>query len=160
MNIDKVEEAKGVIKNNIYLTLGTVNEDLSGWVTPLFFACDDDYNFFWISPKDSLHSKNNLRNKNSTIVIFDSRAPKWTGKGVWVRVSVEEIMNPADIRIGLKYIFDRLEEPVWSLEKVRGKASYRVYKATPEKFWITSDKKVNGETVDARAEIDKIKMKQ
>lgn len=151
---DKVNKAKNIIKNNIYLTLGTVNKDEGGWVTPLFYAYDEKYDFYWISPKDSVHVKNNERNKNSTIVIFDSHAPKWTGVAVWVKVVVEELNNPQDIKKGLKYIFSRLKEPVWLSEKVTGKATYRVYKAVPNKFWITDDVEINGETVDSRREID------
>jgi len=152
--MNKLVEAKNIIKNNIYLTLGTVNKEGDGWVTPLFFAYDKKYNFYWISPKGSVHAKNSSRNPNSTIVIYDSQTPKWTGIAVWVRVTVEKLKIKTEIQDGLKCIFDRLKEPVWPLEKVTGKAIYRAYRAIPNKFWITDDVKINGETVDARTEIN------
>jgi nitroimidazol reductase NimA-like FMN-containing flavoprotein (pyridoxamine 5'-phosphate oxidase superfamily) len=65
-------QAKAIIKNNIYLTLATATKDGKPWISPLFFAYDNDFNLYWVSSKNSLHSKLIRSNPRVAIVIFDS----------------------------------------------------------------------------------------
>lgn len=47
------------LKTQSTMALGTVGlSDGRPQVTALFFACDDDFNLYWISDPDSRHSKN------------------------------------------------------------------------------------------------------
>lgn len=75
-NLNK--KAKQIIKESLYFVLGTVGQDNKPWVTPLFYCFDEELNFYWISPKDSLHSKNIEENGEVSLVIFNSQAPIWT----------------------------------------------------------------------------------
>lgn len=146
-------QAKKILNEVIYLTLGTVGEDNVPWVSPLFYAVDEKYNFYWISPKDSWHAKNNKFNKNASWVVFDTNAPKWEGQGVYFVGKCEEMANSDEVKMGLEYIFKRLEEKIPVPEDFLGENQYRVYRGTYDKAWITHDKTENGKTVDARAEI-------
>jgi uncharacterized protein YhbP (UPF0306 family) len=73
--------AKDIIKNNIYLSLATsVGKDV--WIAPLFYCADDEYNFYYISQMESVHTKHALKNPNVAFAIFDSHLPEGEGNGV------------------------------------------------------------------------------
>jgi len=130
--------ARNIIKENIYL---------------MFFAYDDSYNFYWVSPQNCRHSDNIRKNHQISWIIFDTHAPKWTGMAVYLEGSAAELTDPEDIALGLKLIWTRLEEPVPSVSDYLGNQPYRVYKAIVDHAWINLDKTENGKTIDARAEI-------
>ena len=75
-----IKLAKDIIKNNIYLTLGTSDGD--PWIAPLFYCVSENYNFYFISQLDSLHTKQMLKNQKVAFSIFDSHAEEGKGQGV------------------------------------------------------------------------------
>lgn len=75
-----VKLAKDIVKNNIYLTLGTSDGD--PWVAPLFYCVNENYNFYFISQLDSLHTKQMLKNPKVAFSIFDSHAEEGKGTGI------------------------------------------------------------------------------
>jgi len=154
MNENLVVEAKKILKSEIYTTVSSAGEDNVPWVTPLYFAVNDNYVFYWVSPKDSWHAKNIKHNSKLSWVCFDSHAPKWTGMGVYFTGKCEELTEEAEIKLGLTLIFNRLEEKVPEAEEYLGNNTYRVYKAVSDRVWITNDKTVDGKTVDGRSEIE------
>ena len=132
--------AKEIIKKNIYLTLGTYDDE--PWVSPLFYCLSDDFNFYFISQLDSLHTKHMLKNPKVAFAIFDSHAEEGQGKGVQaigeVRMITEseletEINNYHTTFIEIKPEF------------LKGDASYRLFKLTPSEVWVT----------DPEAKVDK-----
>lgn len=149
-----IEKAKKIVERNGYLTLGTTNEDNSPWVSPLYYAYDNRLHFYWVSPKNSQHSKNISKLQIASMVLFDSHASKWTGVGLYLTVACQELNNPEEAMIGLRLEFDRLRDPMPSVEDFLGDSEYRVYKAVPTKAWITSDIEVEGKMVDGRKEIN------
>src|ERR687896_168645 len=50
--------ARSVIDANRYMALGTADEKGHPWVTPVWFASEDDRNFHWVSSPDAKHSRN------------------------------------------------------------------------------------------------------
>ena len=148
------KKAEEVLNNIIYVTLGTSDLDNNPWTTPLFVAFDKELNFYWVSPKDSRHSQNIQVNKNVSFVCFDSTVPKWTGVGIYFTAEAEEISDTAEMKKGIDLVFTRLEEVTPIIENYQGEKAYRVYRATPKQIWITSDKDVNGESIDMREELD------
>lgn len=153
---DLVEKAKNIIKENIYATIGTCGENNLPWVSPLFVSYDDKFNFYWLSPKNSWHSKNLQENKNCSLVIFDSRSPKWTGIGIYMLGIVAELSEKKEIERGLKLEYERLEEVTPNYKNYVGENEYRVYKFVPTKIWVTNDiKDEDGNTTDHRVELKK-----
>ena len=156
MESELVKTAKKIIEENIYFTLGTSSKNNRPWVTPLFYSFDENLNLYWLSPKSSLHSKNIKGNSETSVVLFDSRAPKWTGLGVYMSGNTFEIEDKDEVEKGLRLENERLEEPIPSYEGFIGDNEYRVYKFVPSKIWITHDiKDEKGNTIDHRAEIKK-----
>lgn len=47
--------ARGIIESNAYMTLGTADEAGLPWVTPVYFACADYEDFYWVSSPEAKH---------------------------------------------------------------------------------------------------------
>lgn len=149
-----IQQAKNILEDNIYLTLGTSGANQAPWVTPLFYSHDEALHFYWVSPKSSVHSVNILTNSRISLVVFNSQASKWTGIGVYMSGTVRELSKIQEIEYGLKLIFTRLQEQIPPAEDFSGKSEYRVYQASIEKVWITDDiVDDNGKTVDHRTQL-------
>jgi nitroimidazol reductase NimA-like FMN-containing flavoprotein (pyridoxamine 5'-phosphate oxidase superfamily) len=41
--------ARAIIDANLYMTLGTADEEGQPWVTPVFYATGDYTEFYWVS---------------------------------------------------------------------------------------------------------------
>ena len=135
-----VKLAKDIIKNNIYLTLGTSDGD--PWVAPLFYCVSSDYGFYFISQLDSLHTKQMLINPKVAFSIFDSHAEEGKGTGIQAVGNIhmideneleDEINNYHTTFIDIK------------LDFLKGDAPYRLFKLTPSEVWVT----------DPEAKVDK-----
>ena len=135
-----VKLAKDIIRNNIYLTLGTA--DGNPWVAPLFYCVNDSYNFYFISQLDSLHTKQMLKNQKVAFSIFDSHAEEGKGQGVQAMGNIHMITE------------DELETEISNYhttfieikpEFLKGDAPYRLFKLTPSEVWVT----------DPEAKVDK-----
>ena len=144
-NEELVKLAKDIIKNNIYLTLGTADGD--PWVAPLFYCVTEKYNFYFISQLDSLHTKQMLKNPKVAFSIFDSHAEEGQGKGVQAMGDVHMITE------------DELETEINNYhttfieikpEFLKGDAPYRLFKLSPSEVWITDPEA----KVDKRVKID------
>lgn len=154
MSKKHIREAVSILKNNIYITIATSSLDSRPWASPLFTAYDKDLRFYWMSPKDSLHSKNIEENENISIVCFDSNAPKWEGIGVYMNAKAYKVTNAKEILHGVKLIYTRLAEPVPALKKFKGIFAYRLYCAKPSNISISVTDTKNGEEIDSRKELD------
>jgi nitroimidazol reductase NimA-like FMN-containing flavoprotein (pyridoxamine 5'-phosphate oxidase superfamily) len=57
---------------NLYLVLGTADEDGQPWVSPLFFAQLGPNRLCWVSSPDARHSRNIAHRSEIAITVFDS----------------------------------------------------------------------------------------
>lgn len=149
-----LEKAKSLLIGNVYLTLGTINADGSPWTTPLYFAYDDELCLYWVSPKNAQHSENIRKNPLASLVVFDSHAPKWTGVGLYMTASVNELVDEAEALKGLSLEFARLQDPLPDIAGFVSEGAYRVYRATITQLWVTHDIEVDGKTIDARVPVE------
>ena len=152
---DLVAEAKKIIEENIYLTVAT-SDGSKPWVSPLFFAYDKDYNFYWASGKDALHSIFIRSNQKVAIVIFDSRAPEGEGDGVYFESTCVELMTAEELKVAMDILNRRVtkeEFRIKDLSGVTGKGMWRIYKASSQKVYKLTDEIVNGQYLDKRVEI-------
>ena len=125
--------AQSIIKDNIYLTLGTC-EAGKPWVAPLFYCHDSQNNLYFASQLTSLHTKHVLKNKNVAFTIFDSHQKEGTGNGIQGKGIVKILDTRSQILEALKYYKTSFFK--MSLENFTGKAKYRLFKIQPQKFWI------------------------
>lgn len=154
-----IRGAKKIIEDNIYLTVASSSKNGKPWISPLFFAYDKKYNFYWISGKDSLHSKLIRKNSKVAIVIFDSTAPEGKGDGVYFEAIVKELNKEKEIRRAVEILNKRSindDFKIKSIDKlVNNKGISRLYKCIPKKIYkLTDGKFINGQYIDERVEIN------
>lgn len=143
---DLNKKAKKMIKDNIYLTLGTTDGKIV-WTAPLYYCIDDKYNFYYISQMDSLHTKHILKNHKVAFSIFDSHEPEGEGNGVQASGKAYLLKTDKEIKEALKYYSTTYID--CKPEMFTGKAPYRLFKIIPERFYI-----LNPEAeVDERVEV-------
>lgn len=156
--VDDAAAAKKIIQENIYCTIATASLDGKPWISPLFFAYDDHYNVYWVSAKDSLHSRLIRLNPRAAITFFDTRTPEGLGVGVYMDTHVEELAGEQDIQNAMTVYNDRVtkdEFKVKTMSEVTGSGLWRIYKATPVKTSILTEagEIINGQYIDTKVEI-------
>ena len=50
--------ARSIIDSNLYLTLGTADENGRPWVSPVYYAPEGYTEFYWVSSPEATHSRN------------------------------------------------------------------------------------------------------
>lgn len=153
MDSSLIQQAKDIIEKNLYITLATVGKDDIPWSSPVYAAYDEEYNFYWASVKNSKHSLNIKENNLISFVIFDSSILWGKGKGVYFQAKAYELTDEKDILRAFKYRYGRINQPENPIEEFINKAPRRIYKAVPEKVWVSIDAEEDGYFVDKRTEI-------
>lgn len=153
-----VNKAKQIITENIYCTIATASLDSKPWISPVFYAFDEELNIYWVSDKNALHSKNLRENPQGAIVIFNSQAPEGEGDGVYIEAKLIELTDDAEVKYAIDLRNKRVtqdEFKVKNIQEVTGKGEWRVYKAIPLKTSkLTEGEYLNGQYIDKRVEIE------
>jgi Pyridoxamine 5'-phosphate oxidase len=129
--------ARDIIDTNLYMTLGTADYDGRPWTAPVYYACADYTHFYWVSSPEATHSRNLAERPQTSIVIFNSQVPPYTGQAVYVWAVAEELSGD-DLDLGLAVY----PGESWrggssvSLEEVSPPAPYRLYRATAQEHSI------------------------
>ena len=131
MNNSKL--AKDILRSNIYCTLATASHFGLPWAAPIFYALDDNYNFYFISRPQTLHSRHIKINPHIALAVFDSHQPEGTGNGVQIAGKAYELKK-SEIKTSLKWY--RSHFVPMQPEFFMTKTGYRFYKIVPEKFYI------------------------
>lgn len=128
---DLAAVARAILDDNLYLTLGTADQDGRPWVSPVFYAHAGYAEFYWISSPDATHSRNLARRPEVSIVVFDSRVPAYSGQAVYMSAVAEELTGPGLDR-GLEVYPGPPERgaSTVTLDQVSPPARYRLYRAT------------------------------
>lgn len=140
--VDLVEKAKKIINDNLYLTLATTQNNMP-WVSPVWYAVDKNYNFYFISENKSLHAQNIYKNANVAFSIFNSTEKPEDVNGLQINGTASE-MALADIPHALMIVFSQSGA---ELLKTRfrdwgnpltytGLAAVRIYRIIPTHFYI------------------------
>ena len=152
------EKAKKIIAENIYMVIATSSKESKPWISPVFFVYDLDYNFYWVSNKDALHSNLVRNNSQVAIVIFNSASTEGAGTGVYFEARAQELEDENEIRKAIDLWNKRAKEEdfkIKDIRKVTGEGVWRVYKASPIKIsQLTEGTYVKGQYVDTRIEVD------
>ncbi len=126
--------AKEIIKSIHYLTLSTVTPDAKPWNSPLAYSVDNNFNFYFGSPKNTQHSENIKNNENAFVVIYDSTAPDGQGEGVYFTAKVKELANQEEVKHAIEIMFGA--ESNYNVSQFIGESKLRAYKITPESVWM------------------------
>ena len=151
--------ARAVVDTNLYMVLGTVDEDGRPWVSPVYYATADYTRFYWISSPEVRHSRNLAQRPHVSVVIFDSRVPAYTGQAVYMSGVAEELTGD-DLERGLEVYPGPAERGARAMtrEEVRPPAAYRLYRATASQHsilcpWPSGPCPVHGPAHDHRVAV-------
>lgn len=148
--------AKHIITSNQYLTLGTSNQHGEFWLSPVAYAYDNKFNFYFISLPTSKHSQNLNTNSHVVFTIFNSQQNFGEGVGLQIEGEAKRI-NFTQIAPIIKlylqrdwpFINQKFATYIKGFQKVLKNHSYQAFKITPTKFWMNDP---NSE-IDVRLEI-------
>ena len=139
----KNQLARRIIKRNEYMSVASSWHGRGAWVSPVCYAFDNDYNFYYISLPASRHARNIRRNPNVTIAIFDSRQPFGEGVGLQIEGRITRVnwpRVPSVIRLYFTrkwpYVSHKLKTYYKGFKKVLKNRTYRAYQFTPSKVWM------------------------
>lgn len=127
-----VKTGRGIIKDNLYLTLGTT-DGLTPWTAPLLYAISEDFVFYFISQLDLLLTQHLLKNPVVSFAIFDSHQKEGTGNGV--QGSGKAYLLPETELVEALKWFHTVVVPM-KPESFIPPAPYRFFKLVPEHFYV------------------------
>jgi nitroimidazol reductase NimA-like FMN-containing flavoprotein (pyridoxamine 5'-phosphate oxidase superfamily) len=152
--MDNTQKVKEIIEKNLYITMATYDyKARKPWVTPLYSAYDENYNFFWASGRQTQHSQNISANNEVAIVIFDSTIPEGAGEGVYIEAVAFELNKDEEIEHALEYINKKVNTPERHLFDFTDNSPLRIYKAVPKKIWMNSSELKDRMEVDVRTDV-------
>ena len=153
MSKQLAEKAKELIEKIIYINLATTHNNIP-WNTPLVATYDAEYNFYWRSAKEAIHSINIKENGKVFITIFDTHKQNWKlREAVYIQATARELVNEEEINQILPLLDKRAGTSFGNATNFLNASPRRVYKAIPEKVWINVDEEIDGQFVDKRVEI-------
>lgn len=152
--MDKIQTAKDIIEKNLYITIATYGyKERKPGVTPVFFASDENYNFYWVSSKTAQHSQNIAANNEIACVMFNSEVPEGTGRGLYVEALAFEVTQEQEIENALNLLSKKSGKKYRDVYDYVDSSPVRVYKAVPKKIWLNIFEKVGSHEIDSRVEI-------
>src|SRR2546430_1219068 len=133
------DRAKRIIASNLYMTLATT-KDGSPWSTPVFYACDENYTFYWYSRKDTRHSLTIQNNNKVACSIFgvDTEGGVYV-EGIASEVTEDELPHVLDVYAQKGAKTDEEREQLTTKEDFLGDAPLRMYKLIPEKIYVSGE---------------------
>lgn len=153
MDIDRVAKAKEILSSIRYITIASASNDAEPWGTPVLAAFDEHYNCYWTSLSNTQHSKNIQENPRIYVTCFDSTVLPGEGGGVYIQARAAEVSDPVEITHAAELLYARKNKSARKAEEFLGGSLKRMYKATPQKFWISLDIDVKNDPMRAKKEI-------
>ncbi|MFL5871831.1 MAG: pyridoxamine 5'-phosphate oxidase family protein [Solirubrobacterales bacterium] len=120
---EPTEVARAIIDEIAYMTIATADADGTPWASPVWFAHAGYSEFVWISRPDARHSRNIAARAGVGIVIFDSRTPIDTGRGVYLEATAEQVTDDAEV--------DRLMAAFSNRSVAQGGSAYSAADVSP-----------------------------
>jgi hypothetical protein len=89
---------KAIIDTNLYMTLGTADEDGRPWVSPVYYASEGYAVFYWVSSPEATHSRNLAARPEVCIGVFEPRVPVGSGQEYTYRPSRRSSRAPTSAK--------------------------------------------------------------
>jgi uncharacterized protein YhbP (UPF0306 family) len=127
-------DANWLIENLVHMVLATADADGKPWVSPVFFAHDQELNLYWVSDKKAKHSQNVRQRPEVAIVIF-GKAPSGEIEALYIDAVAHQLKRPEELEKGILTFKKRQQSPKFttnSAADVTGDACWRMYTAEPK----------------------------
>src|SRR5919106_2106598 len=138
MEEDSTALGRKIVDANLYMVLGTADEEGRPWVSPVYFAHADFREFYWVSRPERAHSRNLVDRHEVGIVIFDSQVPISTGQAVYMSASAGELTGTereGPIEVFSQRLLEHGGVP-WTLADVEPPADLRLYRAVASEQYV------------------------
>jgi uncharacterized protein YhbP (UPF0306 family) len=155
MQENLTKRAQEIIEKIIYITIASVTPEGKPWNSPVYSAYDkDNYTFYWVSPRETQHSKNISENPNVFLVIYDSTVPESTGEGVYIQGHASVVTDPKEMTRAIYLLYTRKKKSLRDVSRFLDLRPRRIYKVVPEKVWLNSTERIDDEGIDMRIEVE------
>jgi uncharacterized protein YhbP (UPF0306 family) len=151
-----IEQARRTLTSTIYCTLSTCTADGFPWVSPVFFAFDEQLRIYWTSTVLSQHSQNIYSNNaRVAVAIFDSRQPEGNPEGLYFSGLAEELEHSDAIEVAFKLLSARArKQHNRTATDYLGDSPRRIYRFEPKSVWVTGERiPVGNQLVDTKVSV-------
>lgn len=138
-----------IINSNKYLSLATTDGQ-SPWVAPLYYCLDQEFNLYFISQLDSVHSQHLVKNPKVAFAIFDSHQEEGTGNGIQGS-GVVKLLTGDDLKEGLKHYHTNFVD--LNYENLSKDGGYKLFKLEVQKWYILDTEVDTDKRVEVKLEI-------
>ncbi|TCN38264.1 nitroimidazol reductase NimA-like FMN-containing flavoprotein (pyridoxamine 5'-phosphate oxidase superfamily) [Kribbella orskensis] len=127
---DRVETARQLITDNLYMALGTADESGTPWVSPVFFTPHEFTDFYWVSSPDTQHSRNIAGRPEVSIAIFDTHAVVGTAEAVYCKATAQQVPDEELEAAAAIYNSKLPDTRAFPPSELVAPAIFRLYRAT------------------------------
>lgn len=149
--------ARRVLDGNRYLVLGTVEDDGSPRLSPVYFTPARYRDLYWVSSPDARHSYNVRARPEVRIVVFDSSSLPGGSEAVYLSAAARELVRHELTDDVLAEAFDnRRGGRAFSAEELSGDGDLRLYVATATAYevHVRGSHPTHGTGIDRRLPAD------
>lgn len=123
--------AQDILDKGYFLSLATL-DDGGLWVSDVFYVADDDWNIYWLSARDTRHSKAIEQNPEVAGAITITTTPQEPSEALQIAGRVEVVAKEMNEFVEKLFLEKRGKEKKTEAERYKGGQSW--YKLTPTKI--------------------------
>lgn len=131
--------AQNILRDIIYGTVATVDENGDPWAAPQFLAYDSDAKMiYWCASRNSQHARNILRTGKAFVTVYDSSVGPGEGEGVYLQTKANALSDTQEITKAIhKLIVRHRGVPYWTVEDLlKEDAVVVVFRAKIIQSWV------------------------
>ncbi|MEK7627992.1 MAG: pyridoxamine 5'-phosphate oxidase family protein [Patescibacteria group bacterium] len=137
--------AQDILDKGYFLSLATL--DGGGlWVSDVFYVADDEWNIYWLSARDTRHSKAVEQNPEVAGTITITTTPQEPSEALQIAGRAERVGEESNEMVEKLFLQKRGKEK--KTEAGRNKESQSWYKLTPTKIRLSHQETFNLEKQD------------
>lgn len=149
--MDYAVRTKEILNNVSYVTIATASVDAEPWNTPVLAVFDDTYTMYWTSLSDTRHSKNIRENSRVHLSVYEPAVCE--RDGVYIQATAEELLNEEEVSRAAALLYAKKGKEPRAAKEFLGESNRRMYKAVPQRFWISLDAEVQINPATSKHEI-------
>lgn len=150
------ERARRLLDVGDHIVVATADARGTPWISPLFYAADDDYDLYWTSDREARHSVNIRATGRAALVVYEID-PDRPVDGVYMQAEVRELTDPTEIRHGIEVMLSRPQPDKWVIQSpadVSGDGPWRIYRAHPVSIEVRASGERAGKAIALRRDAE------
>jgi len=135
MNHEIQKIVQNIFNEGYFLSLATI-DDGGVWVSDLFYVADDDWNVYWLSARDTRHSKAIDRNPKVAGTITITTTPQEPSEALQISGYVEVVKGELNEEVEALFLQKRGKQKKAESTRV---SEQSWYKLTPTKIRLSHE---------------------